>query len=45
VAIIVTGALLAVMIGALIFRPDKYLLDIALPAACFLAFAWWRDRR
>jgi hypothetical protein len=32
------------MIGALVLRPDKYLVDVALPTACFIAFAWWRDR-
>jgi hypothetical protein len=37
--------LLAGMIGALFLWPDRYLLDVALPTACFIVFAWWRDRR
>jgi len=44
VAILVTGALIASMIGALMLWPGYFLLDAAVPTICFIAFAWWRDR-
>ena len=45
VAILLTGALIASMIGALILWPGSFLLDAAIPTICFIAFAWWRDRQ
>jgi hypothetical protein len=42
--VVVVIALLAIMLSALLRRPDKAVADVAIPTAFLIAFCWWRER-